>query len=85
MSLRRLGFEVESGLGEEPVDEGGPVLMRLSRFLTTAASWPALRAARLPGPFFMFARAPSTGLRSESQGSRTTVSQSRCAAVIRPA
>src|SRR5271157_5727438 len=25
-SLRRLGFEGEAGLGEEPVDEGGPVL-----------------------------------------------------------
>ncbi len=33
--------------------------MRLSRFLTVAASWPASHGARLPGPFFMFAQTPS--------------------------
>jgi hypothetical protein len=35
--------------------------MRSSRFLTTAARWPALPAARFPRPFFMFAQTPSTG------------------------
>jgi hypothetical protein len=38
--------------------------MRLSRFLTMAASSLTLRAARLPRPFFIFARTPSAGLRS---------------------
>ncbi len=43
----------------------GRYWMRLSRFLMMAASWSAvLQAARLPRLFFMFAQAPSTGLRS---------------------
>jgi hypothetical protein len=46
----------------------GRYWMRLRRFLTMAASWPTLRAARLPGPFFMFAQAPSAGLRVRSEG-----------------
>ena len=36
----------------------GRYWMRLSRFLTIAASWSTSRAARLPRPFFMFAQAP---------------------------
>jgi hypothetical protein len=41
----------------------GRYWMRLSRFLTTAASWSTSRAARLPRPFFRFAQTPSAGLR----------------------
>jgi hypothetical protein len=33
-----VGFEGESGLGEEPIDAGGRCWMRLSRFLTSTAS-----------------------------------------------
>jgi hypothetical protein len=36
IGLRRFGFAGEPGLGEEAVDEGGPVLDALSRFLTIA-------------------------------------------------
>ena len=36
----------------------GRYWIRLSRFLTTAASWSTSRTARLPRPFFMFAQAP---------------------------
>ena len=36
----------------------GRYWMRLSRFLTIAASWSASRAARLPRPFFIFAQTP---------------------------
>jgi hypothetical protein len=32
--LRWFGFEAESGLGEEPVDEGGRYWIHLSRFFT---------------------------------------------------
>ena len=40
----------------------GRYWIRLSRFLTMAASWLMSRAARLPRPFFMFTQTPSTGV-----------------------
>src|SRR5580692_8822979 len=41
------GCVVQAGAGEEPVEEPGPVRIRLSRVLTSAVSWPRLRLARL--------------------------------------
>jgi hypothetical protein len=56
-----LGFEGESGLGEESVDEGGPVLDALEPVLDDGGELVYVAAARLPRPFFMFAQAPSVG------------------------
>jgi hypothetical protein len=58
------GSRVSPVWARNPSMSWGRYWMRLSRFLTIAASWPALLAARLPRPFFMFAQAPSAGLRS---------------------
>ena len=47
--LGRVGFEAESGLSEESVEEGG-----LSLFFTIAASWSGvMQDPRLPRQFFM--------------------------------
>jgi hypothetical protein len=54
----------KAGLGEERLDEGGPVLVRLSRFFMIAASWSTSRTVRLPRLAFMAAQAPSTGFSS---------------------
>ena len=59
------GFEAESGLAEESVDEGGPVLDALEPVPDDGGQLvEVLQEARLPRPLFMFAQAPSTGLRS---------------------
>ena len=58
------GSRVSPVWARNPSMRAGRYWMRLSRFLTIAASWSTLRAARLPRPFFMFAQAPSAGLRS---------------------
>ena len=58
------GSRVSPVWARNPSMRAGRYWMRLSRFLTIAASWSTSRAARLPRPFFMFAQAPSAGLRS---------------------
>lgn len=54
MSLLRLGFDGESGLGEEPVDERGPTLAALEPVPddgdVLAARFPG-RSPRSPRPF----------------------------------
>jgi hypothetical protein len=70
--VERPAFEPYGGWGSRlspvwarnPLMRAGRYWMRLSRFLTTAASWSTSRTARLPRPFFMFAQAPSAGLSS---------------------
>ena len=44
-----------------PSMRAGRYWIRLSRFLTTAASWSTSRTARLPRPFFMFDQMLSVG------------------------
>ena len=58
------GSRVSPVWARNPSMRAGRYWIRLSRFLMTAVSWSTLRAIRLPRPFFMFAQAPSTGLRS---------------------
>src|SRR6266702_7907072 len=58
------GSRVSPVWARNPSMSAGRYWIRLSRFLTMAASWSTLRAIRLPRPFFMFAQAPSAGLRS---------------------
>src|SRR5208283_2264465 len=82
------GSRVSPVWARNPSMRAGRYWMRLSRFLTTAASWSTLRTARLPRPFFMFAQAPSAALRSVfrlSQIRMTGACSSLCAAAIRPA
>ena len=70
--LERRGSDVYGGSdsrvspvwARNPSMSAGRYWMRLSRFLTIAASWSTSRAERLPRPFFIFAQAPSAGLRS---------------------
>src|ERR1017187_1321378 len=71
------GWRVSPVWPRNPSMRAGRYWMRLSRFLTMVASWSTLRAARLPRPFFMFAQAPSAGVRSGAKaGSWMTGSQS---------
>src|SRR5712691_12974181 len=58
------GSRVSPVWARNPSMSAGRYWILLSRFLTIAASWSTLRAARLPRPFFMFAQTPSAGLRS---------------------
>jgi hypothetical protein len=63
--LRWFGFEVESGLGEEAVDQCGPVLDALEPVLDDGGQLAGGAAgAQVAEAVFMFAQAPSTGLRS---------------------
>lgn len=64
LSLRWLGLEGGSGLGEEPVDERRSVLDALEPVLDDRGELVHTRAIRLPRPFFMFAQTPSAGLSS---------------------
>ena len=68
--LEGRGSDVYGGSGSRvspvwlrnPLMSAGRYWMRLSRFLATAASWPALPAARFPRLFFITDQAPSVGL-----------------------
>jgi hypothetical protein len=58
------GSRVSPVWARNPSMSSGRYWMRLSRFLTVAASWSTVPADRLPRPFFIWAHMPSTGLRS---------------------
>jgi hypothetical protein len=48
LALRRLWFEVESGVDEEGVDHVGSVLEAFGRFFTMAARWSVPVTMRFP-------------------------------------
>jgi hypothetical protein len=68
-------------LGEEPVDQGGPVLDAFEPVLDDRGELVHVAGGEVAQAFFMFAQAPSAALRSGASGSRTSVSQSRWASM----
>ena len=62
--LRRLGFQGQSGLGQESVDEGGPVLDPLEPVLDDRGELVHVADGEVAQAVLMFAQAPSAGLSS---------------------
>jgi hypothetical protein len=62
LGLRWFGFDAESGLSQESVDEGGPVLDALEPVLDDRGELVHVADGEVPRPFFIFDQAASVGL-----------------------